>query len=403
MSSVQSSCLNWDESRCPYGRVTPDYGLGANAPKIPSHLPNGESDFRDKRSSSGSSSDRRLKYVDLYPDVRVDPGTSTIYRLLGTSSYNYYITTPSLKDVYTGHILSSRQSGGILDKILAMTKWGAYQLIKASPAYLEELIKYADFIDTVDLEDIYDEAAIEIVPNVTALEAIAASSTPQLPGASQTIVFSPSVSVYKCRRTSDGDIVIALSSVESEKLGLNPISNQGFVSAHGSRRFEEVESIVSAGPHTIVHTSLASCSPNPLPPSVKLQVKTTGPSPVNKAPLVTGLGGTGLKGVLIFDNVSPSSLDLSVGDVIVGRPSGPAAGFLTDFYGSWDDSTTFLELNPSSGVGTSCSERDGLVSAPGAPRNGGNSVGNMKWCDANETTFFHHEVLKTKVSLNVER
>ena len=306
--------------------------------------------------------------------------------------------------MYTGHILSSRQSGGILDKILAMTKWGAYQLIKASPAYLEETIKYADFIDTVDLEDIYDEAAVEIVPNVTALEAIAASSTPQLPGASQTIVLSPSVSVYKCQRTSDGDIVIALSSAESYNLGLNPISNQGIVSAHGSRFFEEVESIVSAGPHTIVHTSLASCSRNPLPPSVKLQVKTTGPSPVNKAPIVTGVGGTGVKGVLIFDNVSPSGLDLSVGDVIVGRPSGPAAGVLADFYGSWDDSTTFLELNPSSGVGTSCSERDGLVSvniggdAPGAPRNGGNSGSNMKWCDANETMFFHHEILKTKVS-----
>ncbi|XP_065830968.1 uncharacterized protein [Oscarella lobularis] len=402
-NEAKSSCLNWDESRCPYGRVTPDYGLGANAQKIPSHLPNGESDFRDKRSSGGSSSDRRQKYVDLYPDVRVDPGNSAIYRLLGASNYNYYITTPSLKDVYTGHILSSRQSGGILDKILAMTKWGAYQLIKASPAYLEETIKYADFIDTVDLEDIYDEAAIEIFPNMTALEAIAASSTPQLPGASQTIVLSPSVSVYKCRRTSDGDIVIALSSVESEKLGLNPISNQGIVSAHGSRFFEEVESIVSAGPHTIVHTSLASCSRNPLPPPVKLQVKTTGPSPVHKAPIVTGVGGTGVKGVLMFDNVSPSGLDLSVGDVIVGRPSGPAAGVLADFYGSWDDSTTFLELNPSSGVGTSCSERDGLVSvniggdAPGAPRNGGNSGSYMKWCDANETMFFHHEILKTKI------
>ena len=304
--------------------------------------------------------------------------------------------------MYTGHILSSRQCGGILDKILAMTKWGAYQLIKASPAYLEETIKYADFIDTVDLEDIYNETAIEIVPNVATLEAIAASSSPQLPGASQTIVLSPSVSVYKCRRTPDGDIVIALSSVESEKMGLNPRSNQGIVSAHGSRRFEEVESIVGAGQHTIVHTSLASCFPNPLPPSVKLQVKTKGLSPVDKAPIVTGVGGTGIRGVLIFDNVTRSDLNLTVGDVIVGRPSGPAAGVLTDFYSSWDDGTTFLELNPSSGVVTSCSENMG-GDAPGAPRNSGNSGGNMKLCDANETMFFHHEVLKTKVSLNVER
>ena len=313
--------------------------------------------------------------------------------------------------MYTGHILSSRQSGGILDKILATTKWGAYQLIKASPASLEETIKYADFIDTVDLEDIYDEAAIEIVPNVTAIQAIAASSNPQLPGASKTIVLPSSVSVYKCRQTSDGDVIIALSSVdllsvESRSVDLDHTSNQGIVNAHGSRFFEEVEHIVGAGPHTIVHTSLASCVESrrppysyPVPPSVKLQVKTTGPSQVDKAPIVTGFGGTGIKGILVFDNVSPSDLNLKVGDIIVGRPSGPAAGILTYNYGSLLDRVTFLKLNPSSGVGTSCSQNMG----DDAPRNSGNSGGNMKWCDANETMFFHHEVLKTKVSLNVER
>ena len=311
--------------------------------------------------------------------------------------------------MYTGHILSSRQSGGILDKILATTKWGAYQLIKASPAYLEETIKYADFIDTVDLEDIYHEAAIEILPNVTALQAIANSSIPQLPGASKTIVLPSSVSVYKCRRTSDGDVVIALSSAVSRSLDLDHTSNQGIVSAHGSRFFEKVESIVDAGPHTVVHTSLANCVQRRrppfryrVPPSVKLEVKTTGPSPVNKAPIVTGVGGTGIKGVLIFENVSPSGLDLSVGDVIVGRPSGPAAGILTYNYGSFFDRVNFLKLNPSSGVGTSCSENMG-DDTPGAPRNSGNSGGNLKWCDTNETMFFHHEVLKTKVSLNLER
>ena len=382
--------------QCPYGRVTPNYGLGANATKIPSHLPNEESDFRHKRSLlDRSSSDRRRKYVDLYPDVRVDSGSSTIYRLLGSNEYHYYITTPSLKDVYTGHILSSRQSGGILDKILGMTKWGAYQVIKASPAYLEETIKYADFIDNVDLEDVYDEAAVEIVPNVTAILGTTDSLDSQLPGASETFAFPSSVPVYKCRQTSSGNVVVALPSTG---LGLSPVSNQGIVSAHGSGFLEEVESIVSAGSHTIVHTSLANCSRTL---SVKLQVKTTGPSPVNIAPIVTGVGGTGVKGVVIFGNVSPSALDLSVGDVIVGRPSAPVAGFIADFYRSFDGSTTFMELNPFRGVRTLCSERNSFGSVgSNVPGSAGDNFNSIKWCDANDTVFFYHDLVKTKVRPN---
>eukprot|EP00118_Oscarella_pearsei_P003217 m.13434 g.13434 ORF g.13434 m.13434 type:complete len:5185 (+) comp24805_c0_seq1:361-15915(+) len=397
-----SSCSGWNESQCPYGRVTPDYGLGPDAPKIPSHLPNGKSDFRDKRSAGGKPvSDRRGKYVDLHPDVRVvDSATTKIYRLLGNADVNYYITKPSLKNVFTGQILASRQSGGILDKILAMSNLGGgYQIFKAGPATLEEVVKYADFIGSVQLEDVEDETAVELMPDVDAVKAIASSPIPMLPDGKPARVVPSSSSIFKCKNSADGNVVISLPSNQANSL--SPELYPNVVSEHSNGFLEEVVSIASAGSHTIVHTKLATCSLNPDPPSVKLEVKTTASPSSVVSPSVTGVGGMGVEGIQIFENVLPSGLELSVGDVIPGRPSGPVAGRVVDFYGSYDDSATFLVLKPSSGVGSRpCDNDDGLgivnIGADTAPTPGDDLT--PKWCNSTDARFFYHEILKPKIS-----
>ena len=355
--------------------MTPNYGLGAQAPKIPSHLPNGKPSIRGRRSPLGDSSGsgRRKKFVDLHRDVRVvNPSTSRIYRLLAAEDFNYYVVKPPLEKIFVGQILASRQSGGVLDKVLATSTFGQYQFVKANPAKLEEVFMYVDFIDSVTLEDVYDEAAVELIPNVGAFQ------SSDLPGALQMAIVSPSTSIYKCKRSAkDGRIVIAARKNQASALTTLTL---GIVSHATSGFLEQVTAIHAAGLHTIVHTTLAICS-NSLS-FIKLEVSERNVPQTIVSPSMTGVDGNGLDGIVIYENVLPSGLDLSVGDVIVGRPSGPVAGYVVDYYNSYDDVVTFIELDYASGVGV-------------APCASGRA---SRWCDVTKGTLFYHEIIKLGVS-----
>eukprot|EP00118_Oscarella_pearsei_P024297 m.303372 g.303372 ORF g.303372 m.303372 type:complete len:4895 (+) comp40834_c0_seq19:159-14843(+) len=331
-------CAGWNESDCHYGRVSSRYNFSPFASKIPTHLIGKESNARVKRSAESfpaPGSDRRMKYIDFQPDLRtIDPTVSVIYRLLSNDSFNYYITKPSLEGIFPGHIIASSQSGGILDKVLAMSALGGgYQVIKAGPAILEEVIKYADFVDSVELQDADDNFAHEIIPDINVIKDIQASPSLLLPGSSRTEVMSPLSSLHKCKRTAAGNTVIAIPSNKSvirDYPGIVSLQSDGFL--------EEVVSIANAGLHAVVHTVLADCAA--LRPNVNWK-QFIPPSSTSC------FGGSGLKGILLYENTQVAGLNISVGDIIVGRPSGPVAGVVEDFYYSTDNGTMFLELSDS--------------------------------------------------------
>ena len=329
--------------------MTPDYGLGPNAPKIPSHLPlpHTTGSQRTKRQAAISKSYRRSS-VDLFSDVRVFSIDNVIYRMLGrfTAAESLFITKPSLQ-LSRDSILASNQSGGILDKVSAVGTIGSYQLIKGIPASLEDVIKYADFSEQVKLSPVMHEAAVEFTPNFDALQQILNSSPSSLPGASRTLPIPTSLPAYKCvGNWLNGTYTIAIPK-SSEIL----VGGEGIVSSISSGFIEIVQSIEASGGHTFVHTALADCTVAAAPSSVKSTVQTVNSPSTSLSPSITGIGGDGRLGLLVFENQLPSNLHLSVGDALVGRPSGPIAGYVRHSFNSFDDRITYIELEPTSGIG----------------------------------------------------
>jgi hypothetical protein len=295
--------------------------------------------------------------VDLFPDVTVSHTHQIIYRLLarvngtspGSSAEALFLTWPSI-DLKPGRILSSPQCGGILDKVTSLSRLGTYQLIKTSPATLEEVIKYADFIEEVELKAVFHQSAEEKLPDADALQNIINAQTPTLEGAPLTHVIPMTVPVYKCvGNYQNGTFVIAMQKTVAATLLLD--NNAAIISTHSSGFIETVQSVNSSGGHTIVSTILADCTQSQAPAQLKTSVTTSGSPSVSVTPSVTGLGGDGRHGLLIYENYLSSSLQVTVGDTIVGRPSGPIAGYVKSYFDSVDGTYTYIELEPTDGIG----------------------------------------------------
>eukprot|EP00118_Oscarella_pearsei_P018941 m.198025 g.198025 ORF g.198025 m.198025 type:complete len:2548 (+) comp39552_c0_seq11:586-8229(+) len=117
----------------------------------------------------------------------------------------------------------------------------------------------------------------------------------------------------------------------------------GIISFQSNGFLEQVVSIFTAGRHTVVHTVLADCTLSGTNIYWNSSVL-----PFSLA----AFGGGGQQGLLLYENTSALDLKLSVGDVIIGRPSGSVAGTLVDYYLSKD--ALFLELSFSSNLERLC-------------------------------------------------
>ena len=349
--------------------MTPDYGRGPDSPKIPSHLPFPRSFDNQpvKRDASGSHKDRRSS-VDLFPDVRVPHTDQVIYRLLarltGTSTGSgaeeaLFLTWPAI-DLKSGRILASSQCGGILDKVTSLSRLGTYQLIKTRPATLEDVIKYADFTEEVELKNVLHESAKEQLPDADAIQTIVNAPVPTLGGAPLTYVIPTNVAVYKCAGNhQNGTFTIAIPKTFAGTLVLD--NGEGIVSTHTSGFIEIVQSVNSSGGHTVIHTTLADCTQSQAPVQLKTSVTTTGSPSTAVSPSATGLGGDGRQGLLIYENYLPSGLQVSVDDTVVGRPSGPLAGYVKSYFDSADGTFTYIELVPTDGIGKpACQAEDDM-------------------------------------------
>ena len=270
-----------------------------------------------------------------------------------------FVTGPSLR-LELGRILVSSQCGGILDKVTSVSRLGTYRLIKTSPATLEDVIKYADFTERVELQSVFHDSAKEHLPDADALQAIVSAPIPTLEGAPVTYVIPTSVAVYKCAGNHrNGTSVIAIPKTSTDSLFLG--NREGIVSTHSSGFIEIVHSIKFSGNHTFIHTTLADCTQSKAPVQLKTSITTTDSPSTTISPSVTGLGGDGRQGLLIYENYLPSGLQVSVGDTIVGRPSGPLAGYVKSYFDSADGTLTYIEMEPVSGIGKPACRVEAMV------------------------------------------
>ncbi|XP_019640296.1 PREDICTED: uncharacterized protein LOC109482072 [Branchiostoma belcheri] len=285
MDTEDGYCKVWDQSRCPKGFVYPLYNDTTRIEKI--------------------LTAHNVKYVPSDGDplyhcrVRFSSWGATLFIQEGEL------------DVQLGQVLSSPQAGGVLHKVEQVVTEGAYTLVAAHPATLEDMFNYADFSQRVRLEPVVDFSSIEQEPSLSVIQSvIRGNGTFQ---GDNTHVINPDVRVYKCVGPS-GSLRLVFRESDPNLPLINPgdviVGNQ----SNGMLEFVTKMSNTAFG--TVIHTNLADCSSGIY--SIQEEFETVSGHTV-PPPLSCSGGPTGETGLLIAEK---RDLLLQLGSVVVGRKTG---------------------------------------------------------------------------------
>ncbi|XP_078691930.1 uncharacterized protein LOC144922161 [Branchiostoma floridae x Branchiostoma belcheri] len=285
MDTEDGYCKVWDQSRCPKGFVYPLYNDTTRIEKI--------------------LTAHNVKYVPSDGDplyhcrVRFSSWGATLFIQEGEL------------DVQLGQVLSSPQAGGVLHKVEQVVTEGAYTLVAAHPATLEDMFNYADFSQSVRLEPVVDFSSIEQEPSLSVIQSvIRGNGTFQ---GDNTHVINPDVRVYKCVGPS-GSLRLVFRESDPNLPVINPgdviVGNQ----SNGMLEFVTKMSNTAFG--TVLHTNLADCPGGIY--SIQEEFETVSGHTV-PPPLSCSGGPTGETGLLIAEK---RDLPLQPGSVVVGRKTG---------------------------------------------------------------------------------
>ncbi|KAI8494760.1 hypothetical protein Bbelb_273650 [Branchiostoma belcheri] len=277
-------CKIWDQNRCPKGFVYPLYNDTTRIEKV--------------------LTGHNVKYVPSDGDplyhcrVRFSSWGATLFIQEGEL------------DVQLGQVLSSPQAGGVLHKVEQVVTEGAYTLVAAHPATLEDMFNYADFSQRVRLEPVVDFSSIEQEPSLSVIQSIIrGNGTFQ---GDNTHVINPDVKVYKCVGPSG-----SLRLVFRESDPNLPVINLGdvIVGNQSNGMLEFVTNMTNTAFGTIIHTNLTDCFGGIY--SIQEQFETVSGHTV-PPPLSCSGGPTGETGLLIAEKRDLLQLD----SVVVGRKTG---------------------------------------------------------------------------------
>ncbi|XP_078611889.1 uncharacterized protein LOC144882157 isoform X2 [Branchiostoma floridae x Branchiostoma japonicum] len=277
-------CKVWDQSRCPKGFVYPLYN---DTTRIEMVL-----------------TGHNVKYVPADGDplyhcqVRFSSWGATLFIQEGEL------------DVQLGQVLSSPQAGGVLHKVEQVVTEGAYTLVAAHPARLEDMFDYADFSQRVRLEPVVDFSIMEQEPPQSVVQSVIRGNGTF--HGDNTHVINSAV-VYKCVGSSG-----SLRLVFRESDPNLPVINPGdvIVGNQSNGMLEFVTRLYSTAIGTVIHTNLADCSRGIY--SILEQFPTVSGHAV-PPPLSCSGGPTGETGLLITE---ARDLVVQLGSVVVGRKTG---------------------------------------------------------------------------------
>ncbi|XP_078610876.1 uncharacterized protein LOC144881585 [Branchiostoma floridae x Branchiostoma japonicum] len=277
-------CRVWDQNRCPKGFVYPLYNDTTRIEKV--------------------LTGHNVKYVPadggpLYHcQVRFSSWGATLFIQEGEL------------DVQLGQVLSSPQAGGVLHKVEQVVTEGAYTLVAAHPARLEDIFDYADFSQRVRLEPVVDFSIMEQEPPLSVVQSvIRGNGTYQ---GNTTHVINPAAVVYKCVGPS-GSLRLVFRESDPNLPVINP--GEVIVGNHSNGMLELVTGLHSTAFGTVIHTNLADCSGGVDRIIERFQTENAQAVP---PPLSCSGGSTGDTGLLIAE----ADLDLQPGVVVVGRKTG---------------------------------------------------------------------------------
>ncbi|CAH1273220.1 TNC [Branchiostoma lanceolatum] len=278
-------CKVWDQSRCPKGFVYPLYNDTTRIEKV--------------------LTGHNVKYVP-------SDGAPLYHCQVRFSSWGatLFIQEGEL-DVQLGQVLSSPQAGGVLHKVEQVVAEGAYTLVAAHPATLEDMFNYADFSQRVRLEPVVDFSTMEQEPPLSVIQNVMrGNGTFQ---GDNTHVIDPDVTVYKCVGPSGSlRLVVHESDPNLPDITVGDV----IVGNRSNGMLEFVTSLSNTAFGTVIQTNLADCSGGLY--SILERFPTVSGQDV-PPPLSCSGGTTGETGLLITE---ARDLLLQQGRVVVGRKTG---------------------------------------------------------------------------------
>ncbi|KAI8494170.1 hypothetical protein Bbelb_279300, partial [Branchiostoma belcheri] len=324
-------CHGWNETRCPHGEVSPDYGDTS-----------------------------RINRVQWRDNVRpIDPNVTTLFLCQVTLAEEFgeqavLIVAPTPLDFTVGNVVISGQAGGIMHRVQDIGLAGAYAFVVGIPAALEEAVAYSDFRQNVELRSIEDSVTVEDIPDEDLLTSALNGSL----AVNVTVKNIPEgVAVYKCvgnvYNTNEEDDewkseFLVMNSSQYSELRVGDF----IASTETSGWMETVQDVTESPTLLFVTTTLARCGDD-VPSKPRLSVFNT-TQEVYLGPDTSCIGGDNNPALLIY-NTSRDSFE--VGKIIIGRPSGPVLSKVISLTDS--DGLVYVEVRAVSTVDDFSSESDG--------------------------------------------
>ncbi|XP_019639952.1 PREDICTED: uncharacterized protein LOC109481804 [Branchiostoma belcheri] len=325
-------CHGWNETRCPHGEVSPDYGDTS-----------------------------RINRVQWRDNVRpIDPNVTTLFLCQVTLAEEYgeqavLIVAPTPLDFAVGNVIISGQAGGIMHRVQDIGLAGAYAFVVGIPAALEEAVAYSDFRQNVELRSIEDSVTVEDIPDEDLLTSALNGSL----AVNVTIKNIPEgVAVYKCvgnvHNTNEEDDewkseFLVMNSSQYSELRVGDF----IASTETSGWMETVQDVTESPTLLFVTTTLARCGDD-VPRKPRLSTFNT-TEEVYLGPDTSCIGGDNNPALLIYDNTSRDNFE--VGNTIIGRPSGPVLSKIISLTDS--EGLVYVEVRAVSTVDDFSSESDG--------------------------------------------
>ena len=301
-----SLCQTLNETKCPSGKPATDY-----------------------------DDPSRIEATQFNTDVSVISDNQTMYYC------PYSVSNDNVDDLFiytgdtieSGRIMVGKQCGGIMHRIRSVTFINNYQFIVASPVDLKEVIRYADFKETVDAYASQDEITIEDAPEDELISQVLKSNTSL--GEKVHLING---TVYKCvghdYSLGEGELTTTSYVVMSQSSFTDAVSLGDVIASAKSDGFlEDVSSQTEIEIGTAMHTRLSQCDAESVSKkSFNLAIS---------KPEMSCQGGDNWPGLIYWSSNTTEDL---TGKTIAGRNSGPVLGKVMNKYEA--QGLTFFELVP---------------------------------------------------------
>ncbi|XP_074657284.1 uncharacterized protein LOC141910490 [Tubulanus polymorphus] len=310
--SENKKCSSWNSTKCPGGFIRPDY--------------------------SDSSRILNTVFKDGVKSIAADQ--ATVFKCpvtIGSSDSSILVVDRPMKNLTRGDVIVSSQADGVFHKIDAVNILDdKLTIMQGDMARIEDVIKYADFQQNVDLIEINDPRTIESLPSKVVIDSGAVTNT-----SNNSVVhhIKSGKTAYKCvgheYALSSGRKVYTYVVVlpAAETTGQTYVTGDVIIGSHSDGYLETVDKLTMTSVGSFFTTRLVDCGTTG---SIQTVTKTVTSAKV----ALSCVGGNNWPSMYLLDE----GQTVTIGDLMSLRSAEPIAGQIVTVHS--DSQYVYLELLP---------------------------------------------------------